>query len=54
MMVHSKAETSVSGLHVPRRLEKELMRFEVEMPKWVAKSTSDFVERSEEGVRGSE
>ena len=57
---HSKAETSVSRLRVPRRLANEWERFEVESkwpskrePKWTAKSTSNFVERSEEDDCGN-
>ncbi len=56
---HSKAETSGSRLHFPQRLANECMRFEVKSklpkchlskgnPKWVVKSTSNYVERSEE------
>ncbi len=47
---HLKAETSGSRLNVPRRLAVEWPRcpFSKGMPKWVAKSTSTFVERSEE------
>ena len=54
-----KAETLGSRLHVSRRLAKKWKRFELEskwpkyhfskgMPRWVPKSTSIFVERSED------
>ena len=56
---HSKAETLGSRFHVPQRLANTWLRFEVEskwlghyfskgQPSWVAKSTSNLVEESEE------
>ena len=60
---HSKAETSGSRFHIPRRLANEWRKFEVEskwpkyhfskgVPRSVAKSTSILDERSEEGDHG--
>ena len=60
---HSKAETSGSRLHVPRRLANEWMKYEVKsklhcshfsetMPKWMANSTSKSTEESVGGDYG--
>ena len=60
---HSRAETLGSRFHVPRRLANKWLRFEVKskwpeyhfsrgMPGGALKSTSNFVEGSEEGECG--